>query len=127
MKERYQVVYDLRQAGKTFKEIGTAMGCSPAGAQHIYRKACDARWEEENNPFGAALSTLTKNALREYHHCGESLCNGRTLYPQNIADMGYKKLSTIDRIGPKGLRELAEELERFGFIESAAEWMGKGK
>jgi hypothetical protein len=127
MKERYQAVYDLRQAGKTFREIGTAMGCSPSGAQCIYRKACDTRWEEENDPFGAALSTLTKNALREYRDCRKSLLKGRALDPQKIANTGCKKLSTIDQIGPKGIRELAEALERFGFIESAAEWMEKGR
>ena len=125
MKERYQVAYDLRQAGKTFREIGTAMGCSDSYAQYIYRKACEAKWEDENNPFAAALSTRMKNALRVYRDGRKSLSNGRTLYPQNIADAGYKKLSTIDHIGPKGIRELAEALERFGFIESAAEWMGE--
>ena len=127
MKERYQVVFDLRQAGKTFKEIGAAIGCSPSGAQHIYRKACDAKWEEENNPFGAALSTRMKNALLEYRDCGEALCNGRALHPQKIAETGYKKISTIDQIGRKGIQDLAEALERFGFIESAVEWMGRGK
>jgi hypothetical protein len=127
MKERYQIVYDLRQARKTFKEIGVAMGCSRSGAEHIYRKACDARWEEKNDPFGVALSTRMKNALRDYRDSGESLFNGRALDPKKIADTGYKKLSAIDQIGRKGIQDLAEALERFGYVESAAEWMGRDK
>jgi hypothetical protein len=123
MKERYQVVYDLRQAGKTFKEIGVAVGCSRSGAKHIYRKACDARWEEENNPFGAALSARMKNALRDYRDYGESLCNGRALDPKKIADTEYKKLSAIIQMGRKGIQDLSEALERFRYIESAAEWV----
>lgn len=42
---------------------------------------------------------------------------------QKITDTGYKKLSTIRQIGRKGIQDLSEALERFAFIESAAEWV----
>ena len=124
--ERKKVAWDLRQSGKTFREIAEFFGFSIERARQLVFSHKHRIESLSNNIFIRELQeidsphlTRSLNCLR--NHFGDI----ETLDPHEIASLGFKELLKIKNFGKKCGYDVAIALENIGVIKDAKEWSGK--
>jgi len=124
--ERKKIIWELRQSGKTFREIAEFYGFSNARARQLFISYKDRVDSLSNNILIRELQkidspqlTRTLNCLRNYFGDIE------TIDPHNVASKGFKGLLRIKNFGKKCGYDVALALENTGVIKDAKEWYNK--
>lgn len=117
--KRDEEIYQLRKEGHTFIRIGKQFNISRARAQKIYK---DVKYLKEDfpklSPFEQALSARSKNALMGYFKDRSIFTN-----PDKIASMGRDTILSIQNIGRKNIKEIAQALYKLGHIDYDDSWL----
>jgi len=109
LQKRDKKIFELRQQGKTFKEIAALYNFGSNRAFQIYHREKE-KYDNADKwpPLKKMLSTRTKTCLVnhfEYHGYKNILNN-----PQKIAELNEKELLKIKNLGEKSVTELLNAL-----------------
>jgi hypothetical protein len=123
--ERNKMAWDLRNSGKTYREIGGFFGFSAVRARQLVFAHKHRIENFSNNEFIRELQNIdspqlvrTINCL--HNHFGDI----ENIDPKIIASMGFKNLLKIKNFGKKCGYDVASALENIGIIKDANEWCG---
>ncbi|MDD2599051.1 MAG: hypothetical protein PHO37_07495 [Kiritimatiellae bacterium] len=123
---RHKTAWNLRQSGKTYREIGEEFGVSSTRSQQLvasHQKRIDAIskniFVRELQKMSSSYTTRILNGLRNRFGDVE------TIEPSLIVSMGYKELCKTRNIGLKSASHVALALENIGSIKDAKKWKTK--
>ena len=119
--KRDEEIYQLKKEGHTFVRIGEQFDISNARAQHIYKEVKYLKEEFPKLPlFEQALSVRSKNALMGYFKDRSIFAN-----PEKIVLAGRDKILSLQNIGIKNIKEIAQALYQSGYIDYDDPWLDR--
>jgi hypothetical protein len=119
---RNKQIYDLRRKGETARRIARRFGISRERVCSICNQLKKKEHPVEPTTFATALPPAIRKVLNNYWGNNDIL-----VHPDIIVDMGAHALSSVNRIGTKSLRKIAENLYRYGYVDDPDSWLaGKG-
>ncbi len=114
LQKRDKKIFELKQQGKTFKEIAALYNFSSSRAYHIYHREKE-KYDNDDKwpPLKKMLSTRTKTCLVNHftYHGYKNILNN----PQKIAELNEKDLLRIKNFGKKSLKDLLNALHGLGY------------
>ena len=114
LQKRDKKIFELKQQGKTFKEIAALYNFSSSRACYIYHREKE-KYDNDDKwpPLKKMLSTRTKTCLVNHftYHGYENILNN----PQKIAELSEKELLRIKNFGKKSLKGLLNALHGLGY------------
>ena len=118
--ERYEQIYELKESGLTFKEIGGKYSISGEMARHIYLKIREYKENYDSYPpLKKLLPTLTQRALINWF-ADEHILE----HPEKI--IAGTKFSNISRkvpcIGKIGANRISQALIELGYLKPDDKW-----
>lgn len=116
---RNQEIYKLREEGFDYPHISNLFDLSQNRVRQIYKEVKYLKEEfPKLPPFEQALSTITKNALLRYFKD-----RGIFATPEKFVTMGRDAILSMQNIGWKNIREIAQALYNLGYIEYYDPWL----
>lgn len=116
---QYAGIYKLRKDGYDYSHIGNSFNLSQHRVRQIYD---EVKYLKEDfrklPPFEQALSTRSKNALMGYFKDRNIFTN-----PEILVQTGREKISSIQNIGAKNIKEITEALYKLGYIDYDDPWL----
>jgi len=117
--KRDEQIYQLKNDGHIFVQIGELFDITKARAQKIYTEVKYLKEEfPKLPPLERALSTRSKNALLGYFKDKTIFTN-----PEILVTTGREKLLSIQNIGAKNIKEITEALYQLGYIDYDDPWL----
>lgn len=116
LKKRDKKIFELRQQGKTFKDIASLFNIGATRASQIYWREKYKSDNFDKWPYlKKVLSSRTQNGLvRYFEHLGyEDILNN----PKEIAKLSEKEILRIKDLGKKSVAELLNALHALGYVE----------
>ena len=116
---RNQEIYKLREEGYDYSHISNLFDLSQHRVRQIYKEVKYLKEElPKLPPFEQALSTKTKNALLRHF-------KDRSIFatPEKFVQMGKDAILSIQNIGRRDIKEIAQALYQLGYIDYDDPWM----
>jgi DNA-directed RNA polymerase alpha subunit len=117
IQKRDQEIFDLRQQGKTFRQIASLYNISASRAAFIYHREKE-KYDNADKwpPLKIMLSTRTQNGLINYfNYLGyKDILNN----PRKLAELNERDFLKIKNLGKKSARELFNALHQLGYIDA---------
>jgi len=115
---RNKQIYDLKRKGEPSRRIARRFGISRERVGRICNQLKKKEQQVKPTTFATALPPATRKVLNNYWGNNDIF-----VHPDIIADMGAHALSSVNRIGIKSLRKIAETLYRFEYIDDPDSWL----
>lgn len=120
---RNKMAWDLRNSGKTYREIGYFFGFSATRARQLVFAHKNRIENLSNNNFIRELQKIDSPQLARTINClNNHFGEIENIDPNIIASMGFKYLLKIKNFGKKCGYDVATALENIGIIQDANEW-----
>jgi len=115
---RNKQIYALQRKGEPSRRIARRFGISHERVCHICKQLKKKEQQVIPTTFATALPQAIRKVLNNYWGNDDIL-----VHPEIIVGLGAQALSSVNRIGNKSLRKIAENLYRFDYIDDPDSWL----